>query len=430
MKGIKYSQLTIVLFLLFVFVGKTDACSIFSAAKQGTVLAAGNEDWSDPFTQMWVTEKTTNRFGMINIGHPDYQVQTAINEHGLFFDFAAIPEAEGKNLIGKEKAKFSLFSEISATCKNIEEALVYLNKYQYPSAYNQVLMADAQGNSLIVNQDTILLSTSDYQIATNFNTCRLSKGDYDCQRFSIIDDGLSKSDEISVPLFRRLLSNAHQEGPYPTQYSYIFDLKNGIINLYSFHNYENVVVLNVKEELNKGYKMVAFKDLFPIAFEEQYYRNHHRDTLTHKLIDIIKLEGADAGLNIYKKAVENNPEVAGYPFVLLSVASGLLQQSWFEDNNGKVFDYWFYPENILAWNSVDKNDLEDLLKIYNYLEATIPPENPKQYIGTYEMKGLVFYMLDKKEKSKKYFEKTIEVAPSETSNYQRSQVFLREYFEE
>lgn len=415
-------------FFLFISLNDTNACSIFCAAKNGKVLAAGNEDWSDSNTQMWVSERREGRYGMVNFGHMDYQVQAAINEHGLFFDFAAIPKAKGKGLEGKVKLNTNLFTEILSTCKTIDEAMVLLHSYEYPSAWNQVLMADAYGESVIVNQDTILRSTLDHQIATNFNACKLEMGNYNCRRYEIIENGITNSDDISIPLFRKLLSNSHQEGNYPTQYSYIFDLKKGNMYLYSFHNYENVVVLNVVDEVNKGYKMKDFKSMFPPTFEEEYFRLTSRDTLTQDILNTIKAHGVDAGLTKYKEAVAMNGDAASYPFVLLSVGGALVHQAWFEDNKGQTFDYWFHPENVLQWINKDKEKLKEILKVYDYLEATIPPENPKQYIGTYELKGLLFYLLDEKAKSKEYFEKTIEVAPEETSNYQRARVFLDEYF--
>ena len=424
------SKIIIPALIVFIFLipKAVDACTIFCSAKDDQVLAAGNEDWSNPFSKMWITEKTDTDYGIINLGHSDYQIQTAMNEHGLYFDFAAIPKAEGKNMKGKVKSKRSLFSEILAKCRNIDEALVYLNKYQYPSPYNQVLMADAEGNSIIVNQDEIRRSSKDYQIATNFNSCDLSSGMYDCERYEIIERGLSDSDEISVSLFRKLLSNSHQEGPYPTQYSYVFDLKNGVINLYSFHNFENVVTLNVQEELSKKYKMINLKDLFPKSFEELYFRTNHRDTLVHEIISEINKHGVDSGINLYKEAVINNPDAASYPFVLLSVGGALVHEAWFEDNKGKVFDYWFHPQNVLNWKSINKDKIKEILKVYDYLEETIPKENPKQFIGTYELKGLLYFLIDEKEKSKEYFEKTITVAPTETSNYKRANSFLKEYF--
>ncbi|MDA9773700.1 C45 family peptidase [Saprospiraceae bacterium] len=429
MKIVNPAILLTILYSLMTIPQDAFACTLFCASMNGEVLAAGNEDWSDPFSKMWVSERTVDRYGIINLGHSDFQVQTAINEYGLYFDFAAIPKAEGRNQAGKEKCSSSLFSEILAKCKNLEEAILYLKKYQYESSYNQVLMADALGNSLIVNRDTIFQSQKAYQIATNFNSCDLVTSNYDCRRYEILDESLISADQISIPLFRKLLSNTHQEGDYPTQYSYIFDLKKGVIYLYSFHNYENVIVLNVKEELDKGYSMKNFKELFPQSYEEEYFRNNHRELLTHQLIDKIRKDGADVGLKIYKDAVHDDPEVASYPFVLLSTAGGLVHHTWFEDQGGMVFDYWFNPHNVLQWKSVNKDKVRDILKIYDYLESTIPKENPKQFIGTYELKGLLYYLLDEKEKSKDYFQKTIDVAPPETSNYQRAKFFLEEYFE-
>jgi hypothetical protein len=72
-----------------------------------------------------------------------------------------------------------------------------------------------------------------------------------------------KGSGLSVELIRDILDEVHLENDYPTQYSTVYDLKNGMIYLYHFHNYGNVVIFDLKEELAKGYHSLTLADLFP-----------------------------------------------------------------------------------------------------------------------------------------------------------------------
>lgn len=63
---------------------------------------------------------------------------------------------------------------------------------------------------------------------------------------------LENCNEISPYLVGSILTATHQEGRYPTQYSSIYDLKKGIIYMFYYHNFDEFITLNLKEELNKG----------------------------------------------------------------------------------------------------------------------------------------------------------------------------------
>ena len=77
---------------------------------------------------------------------------------------------------------------------------------------------------------------------------------------------------------RRILDATHSEGQDVTLYSYIADLKRGIIYLYYFHNFENVVKFKLNEELAKGEHFYNLQELFPEinaaeSFEYQAHAN-------------------------------------------------------------------------------------------------------------------------------------------------------------
>ena len=61
---------------------------------------------------------------------------------------------------------------------------------------------------------------------------------------------------------RDILNETHLEGEYPTIYSTIYDLNEKTIYLYLFHNYEDVKVFDLEEELARGYHVYNMDNLF------------------------------------------------------------------------------------------------------------------------------------------------------------------------
>lgn len=118
-------------------------------------------------------------------------------------------------------------------------------------------------DSVIIEPGAILRKTGRYQVQTNFHQS-LSVPEYECERFEIATRMLKDArDRISLGLFRRILAATHEEQTYPTVYSNIYDLKRRVMYLYHFHNFENVVRIDLRAELKKGVHAVSLPSLFP-----------------------------------------------------------------------------------------------------------------------------------------------------------------------
>jgi hypothetical protein len=106
------------------------------------------------------------------------------------------------------------------------------------------------------------MMNDNYLVATNFYHSHPELGGYPSGRYETAVYMLENSNEISVQLFGSILSATHQSGDYPTQYSNIYDLKNRIIYLFHFHNFEEYMTLDLKEELKKESRSYYLQDLF------------------------------------------------------------------------------------------------------------------------------------------------------------------------
>jgi hypothetical protein len=213
---------------------------------------------------MWLIPSEGGKNGWIKFGFAGGYPQGGINEHGLCWDATAcaylpMPYSE----TNKQKYPGPLMKKVMEECSTVEEASAIFANYYCNDQYNaQYLLGDASGASIIVEGDSIIVKSSDYQVLTNFYQSHPELGGYPCWRYEIAENMLANSNEISPHLCGCILSATHQEGRYPTQYSSIYDLKRGIIYLFYYHNFDEFITIKVKEELNKGSRSYDLPRLF------------------------------------------------------------------------------------------------------------------------------------------------------------------------
>ncbi|MEL6484016.1 MAG: hypothetical protein AAFP96_04125, partial [Bacteroidota bacterium] len=181
----------------------SNACSIFSASRNGKVLVGANEDGAYPFTYARFQPANKGRYGVVFFGYSDMQAQAGMNEHGLFFDYAAIPKI---SLDGPEgPIHCQGFSDLLYSCKTVDEVLAKLKDRSFNIRTTQVLIADAKGKSITINAQGSVERNKDYQIITNFNACNIKDKNYSCLRYEKIDKALSSSTPISIDFFQSIL---------------------------------------------------------------------------------------------------------------------------------------------------------------------------------------------------------------------------------
>ena len=257
-----------IILLLFVFLFAGTAlllsCTIFYMAKNNMVLSGNNEDWSDPNTYMTFYPSENGKLGWVKFGFQNGFPQGGMNESGLFWDAASTPYlAMPYSEENKEKYNGVLMQKVIEECSTTQEAVAVFEEYYCDDLYNaQYLIGDSTGTSIIVEGDEIFGSIEDFQVMTNFCQSQYEPGNYPCWRYDTAAEMLQNSDEISEYLFGSILSETHQEGNYPTQYSNIYDNKNRLIYLFYYHNYEEYITIDLNQELEKGFKSYHIPSLF------------------------------------------------------------------------------------------------------------------------------------------------------------------------
>ena len=247
------------------------ACSVFSASNGEKVFGATNKDWNNTNTRILFIPSSDGKYGRVYIGYqiPEgFQNVGGMNDQGLWYDGASLPErSDVRNYFNKPTVKGELCEKALEECANVEEVIEMYENYYSPHWQGHSMWADKYGNSVVIEfgeKDVVfVLKQGDFQVMTNFYLSDPTNPRWiNCYRYNAITHLLTDNNELSVELFTSALDAAHKEGITPTVFSNIYDLKNGEIYFYSFHNYNEYVKLNLAEELMKGDQYLKMPELF------------------------------------------------------------------------------------------------------------------------------------------------------------------------
>ncbi|MFC2164659.1 tetratricopeptide repeat protein [Acidobacteriota bacterium] len=312
--------------LFFVFVCfaviQVFPCTIFNAAKNGIVLAAGNEDMISTDTKVWFIPGKDGKYGVVYVGFENYGKQAAMNDQGLFFDGNALKYAKMKPK--PEKLPFpkdrDLVMMIMEECATVEDVVELMSKYNLEGLNNgQGHFADKTGAAAVIGPDKngdmfVVRKKGIFQVSTNFSLANPEFGGYNypCPRYNIATEMLESMEDLTVERFRAILSAVHSEGSSPTVYSTICDLTDGDIYIYNFHNFEEEVKFHLEDELSKGEQTYTITELFSrktnaqIRFEESQEKQ-----LSTVLLKAIDDKGIKSAIKEFHKSKEEYSKIPG-----------------------------------------------------------------------------------------------------------------------
>ncbi len=233
-------------------------CHIFKVVDGDALLVGNNEDFHDPLTKLLVLPAEKGKYGRIVFGYSFNYPQGGVNEHGLFFDWVAGYSTDWRPAPGKKSFEGLIAERILETCRTVEEALVFYEKYNEPYFYNSaILLADRTGASAIVRWRNGELRF----IRDSGNIQVLGNGEGLARR--MLKGFKKKGTGVTVENAKKVLEAVHLEGYNETLYSTVFDLKKGKIYIYLLHDYETVVTLDMAEELKRGKQDRRLVTYFP-----------------------------------------------------------------------------------------------------------------------------------------------------------------------
>lgn len=252
--------------------GSLEHCTVFTASVGDTVLFGNNEDWDDKDTYVWVFPGTATGHGAVCFGFSDHFAQGGINDQGLCFDATMIPGLPMKS--HPDRLLVVSFGErVLEQCATVGDVAQFVEEHDFCLfGRAQFLFADKTGDSVIVcpgedGEMKVIRKEGMYQAITNFNVTFPQLGGYPCWRYSACVRMLKEiedEDDLTVEYFVSILKAVYQRS---TTYSTIYDLKNGVVYLYNQHHFEDVVVLKVEDEVEKGQHTLYIPSLFPRKVE-------------------------------------------------------------------------------------------------------------------------------------------------------------------
>ncbi|MFW9941485.1 MAG: hypothetical protein ACFFFT_10635 [Candidatus Thorarchaeota archaeon] len=241
-----------------------------------------------PNGSVWYDESTI-MYGAAILGYTNVSglswFQGGMNEKGLAWDSTSVPHTTPN--LHSERPQ-NLVPEIFS-CESITEVIDYKaahGVYQEEGSV-QSMYLDITGESVVFNigidgEFDFFRNNETFQLSSNYyynDTSRGNPSSDAIRRYNAAERKLkdiNASNPISIESITKALDAAHFEGPQVnTLYSNIFDVKNGIIYLYYFHQFGEVVILNLEEELAKGWHSYRICDLFSQDLVDQALHEYH-----------------------------------------------------------------------------------------------------------------------------------------------------------
>jgi len=267
---------------------KGDACTNFAAVSGETVLFGNSEDASGDHplknnpdkTVIWFLPPAEGQYGMIQLGwyfeENRISYQGGMNEYGLCYDSTAIPEVQLNDHPEKTYNPSNSYKwrDIIGKCRTVEEAIAYVNDYNFGTMWFNLFLTDASGETVVVSPGKtgeLVFDYIDYELGfmvqTNFNRSNPIShfGSYPDPRYDSAYSMLSEiteSSSLSVQGFEEILEEVSQKGHEGyTPYSNIFDPVNQKAYIYFASQFNEPVVFDMQSELAKGEHEYMLKDL-------------------------------------------------------------------------------------------------------------------------------------------------------------------------
>ena len=148
-------------------------------------------------TYIKIKPSSKNKYGRIWYGWKNFG-QGGVNEKGLVIDGAVTPVQKIPDRYSSPKGNIT--DEILARCKNISEAVQYLEDKKIALKNAHIILGDKNGNAVVIEWvngiKNIVEIKNNRLIATNFNLSDKTQTDQTtCWRYSIIQNELEKLDK-------------------------------------------------------------------------------------------------------------------------------------------------------------------------------------------------------------------------------------------
>ncbi len=300
MKNKFFLKLILLSVLSFLCFQTAIPCSMYKITINGKTMVGNNEDSWGRDARIWFEQGTNEKFGVVCVGyarkqHPD----GAMNEHGLAFDAFTMPHKPTLPERNPNKKDFAYFhiKNIMQQCKTVDDVYTFLKELNLHVLNGSILFngsmllfVDKSGKYLVVEASKMTFGNEDKFALANFSiadTKDLStiKMERYCKGIAFLNN---KKIDTSLPFCKSLsdtMSVNRAKVGDGTLYTNIYDLNEGLIHLYFFHDFNEGRTFNLKKELAKGNRSYNLAELFPNNQKFQNFLNY-KTPQNNKLIFI------------------------------------------------------------------------------------------------------------------------------------------------
>jgi len=296
-------KISIITLLTVLSVETAFSCSMYKVTANGKTMVGNNEDSWGRDARIWFEPGTNGKFSLVCVGYARKQPKPdgAMNEFGLVFDAFTMPHKS--NIPQKDPNKkdfaYAHIKTIMQQCKTVDEVYAFLEKLNLhvlngsPIFHGGMLLfVDRTGKYLVVEASKMTFGNDNKFALANFSiadTKDLStlKTERYCKGVAFLNNKkLDTSLSYCTALSDTMSVNRAKVGD-GTLYTSIYDLDEGLIHLYFFHDFSKRVTFNLKEELEKGDHSYNFADLFPDNNNYQKFLNYKTPQNTKAILIII-----------------------------------------------------------------------------------------------------------------------------------------------
>lgn len=265
------------------------ACSMYKITVADKTIVGTNFDAYYLTPTIWFESKTTAyKYGAVYSGgriDGAYGIapQSGMNEAGLSFSRLAAPTPEHgiDDFLNKRKIiQPTLYLKtILHQCKNVEEVQQFINEYDHSFFQEDVFIyIDTSGKYLIVEPYKMHVGKDANYVLSNFcPSVTSSTYAHKLKRYHKGVELLKNKCDTSLAFATSLSDTMHvcrEKLGDGTLLSSIWDLKEGTVSLYFYHDYKHLVQFNLQNELKKGDHQYDIAALFPLNTEFETLKHY------------------------------------------------------------------------------------------------------------------------------------------------------------
>lgn len=276
---IKKSHLILLVTLvLTISHNKIKACSMYKITVDGKTMVGCNHDAWLTTPKIWFeTAKHQNEYGTVFTGSREVSPkratpQSGMNTVGLAFSRLASYYPVQNNPFSnrlKITSEADYLSEILHKCATVKEVKKHIEQYDHSFFLNDVFIyIDSLGDYLIVEPYKLIEGNNPNNVLANFcPSITDNKQARKLERYRNGEDFLKTNKAIASLDFCTTLSDTmsvcRSRNGDGTLITSIFDIKEKMVSLYFYHNFDTLVQYNLTEELSKGEHTLNLPEIFP-----------------------------------------------------------------------------------------------------------------------------------------------------------------------